>query len=116
MLKHPVAALEHLALRGAMILGVPDGRLPDLVLRDVPDFQGGSVRSRLTWLRRLGWPGGLLTLGMVVSTGGFLALPVLALALASHMAPSNGGPLSHRRVLLASIQHLWNLAVLLLSR
>ncbi len=79
LLKHPVAALERLALGGAGILGVPDSRLPDLILREVPDFQGGSVRGRLTWLWRLGWLGGLLLLGMAVSTGGFLALPLLAL-------------------------------------
>ena len=79
LLKHPVIAMERLALTGTAILGVPDGRLPDLVLREVPDFQGGSVWGRVTWLWRLGWLGGLLVLGMIVSTGGFLALPVLAL-------------------------------------
>ncbi len=79
LLKHPVAAMERLALTGAGILGVPDSRLPDLVLREAPDFQGGSLWGRLKWLRQLGWLGGLLFFGMVVSTCGFLALPVVAL-------------------------------------
>jgi 4-amino-4-deoxy-L-arabinose transferase-like glycosyltransferase len=78
LLKHPVAAMERLALTGVGILGVPDSRLPDMVLREVPSFQGGSLHGRLKWLQRLGWLGGLLAFGMLVSTGGFMALPVLA--------------------------------------
>lgn len=79
LMRHPVAALKRLTMTGVGILGVPDSRLPDLVLSEVPDFEGGSVWSRLIWLWRLRWLGGILLLGMVVSVGGALALPLLAL-------------------------------------
>jgi 4-amino-4-deoxy-L-arabinose transferase-like glycosyltransferase len=79
LMRHPVAAVERLALTAAQGLGVPDGRLPDMLLREVPSFQGGSVPDRLRWLWRLHWLGGLLLLGMAVSLGGVLALPPLVL-------------------------------------
>lgn len=77
--RHPIAALERLALTAAGGLGVPDSRLPDILLREVPGFEGGSVPDRLRWLWRLHWLGGLLLLGMAVSVGGVLALPPLVL-------------------------------------
>jgi 4-amino-4-deoxy-L-arabinose transferase-like glycosyltransferase len=77
--KHPAAALARLSLTAAQGLGVPDGRLPDLLLTEVPGFQGGSVPDRLRWLLRLRWLGAHLLLGMVVSVGGVLALPPLML-------------------------------------
>ena len=77
LLHHPVAAAQRLMLTGAGILGAPDDRLAALVLREVPDYRGGSMVERLRWLRRLGSFGGWLLLGVIVSAGGFLALPVL---------------------------------------
>ena len=79
LMRHPAAALERLALTAAEGLGVPDSRLPDILLKEVPSFQGGSVPDRLRWLWRLHWLGGLLLLGMAVSVGGVLALPPLVL-------------------------------------
>ena len=77
--RYPAAALARLALTAAQGLGVPDSRLPDLLLRDVPGFQGGSVPDRLRWLLRLRWLGAHLLLGMAVSVGGVVALPPLVL-------------------------------------
>lgn len=76
---HPVVTFRMLATSTALLLGVPDSRLPLILMSPAPAYEGGSIRGRLVWLRQLGTLGLLLVLGMVVSLGGVLAVPVLAM-------------------------------------
>jgi 4-amino-4-deoxy-L-arabinose transferase-like glycosyltransferase len=75
---HPVATVRLLATSGVLLLGVPDSKLPQILMSSAPSYAGGSILERLEWLRRLGILGPLLALGMVVSVGGVLAVPLLA--------------------------------------
>ncbi|HEV8376204.1 MAG TPA: hypothetical protein VGR38_08275 [Candidatus Polarisedimenticolia bacterium] len=76
---HPLIAGERLVLTGLEILGVPDQRLPDLLLREFPQSPQKGVAGRLKWLSGLGWLGALLLFGMFVSVAGSLALGFLVL-------------------------------------
>jgi hypothetical protein len=75
---HPRAAVERWTLNALYLLGVPDSKLPAMVLPRVPAFTKGSAAARIRWLADLGWLGAWLALGMVVSVGGLLSIPVLA--------------------------------------
>jgi 4-amino-4-deoxy-L-arabinose transferase-like glycosyltransferase len=79
LLHHPLAALGRLAMTGVGILGVPDGRLAAMILPVVPELEGGSVMGRMRRIVRMGWLGGLLLLGMLVSVAGFLSIPLLGM-------------------------------------
>jgi hypothetical protein len=76
---HPLLAAERGALTGLGILGVPDDRLPNLLLQEAPQSPERGVIGRLKWLAGLGGIGALLVFGMSVCIAGFLALPILAL-------------------------------------
>jgi hypothetical protein len=76
---HPLITGERLVLTGLEILGVPDQRLPDLLLREFPQSPQKGVAGRLKWLSGLGWLGALLLFGMFVSVAGSLALGFLVL-------------------------------------
>jgi hypothetical protein len=76
---HPVATIRLLATSTTLLLGVPDSRLPLILMSPAPAYEGGSIMGRLVWLRQLGVLGLLLALGMVIALGGALAVPVLAL-------------------------------------
>jgi 4-amino-4-deoxy-L-arabinose transferase-like glycosyltransferase len=79
LLHHPLAALQRLTMTGIGILGVPDGRLAAMILPAVPEHEGGSILGRVRRIGRMGWLGGLLLLGMLVSVAGFLSIPLLGL-------------------------------------
>lgn len=75
---HPAAMLRLLAANGVRLLGVPDSKLPQILMSSAPTYEGGSIRERLEWLGRLGILGGLLAIGMIVSVGGAVSIPLLA--------------------------------------
>jgi hypothetical protein len=75
---HPVAMVRLLVANGLRLLGVPDSKLPQILMSAAPTYEGGSIRERLEWLRRLGILGVLLAVGMIVSVGGVASMTVLA--------------------------------------
>ena len=77
--RHPVLAARRVALNALVMAGAPNDRLTRLVMESPPDVPGGSISGRLSWLRRVGPLSALLVMGMVISLGGIVFLPVLAL-------------------------------------
>ncbi|HET8946553.1 MAG TPA: hypothetical protein VFQ07_06190 [Candidatus Polarisedimenticolia bacterium] len=83
--QHPVAALVEWAYTGLTMMGAPDSWLrAQLTGRPVEieghpaEFEEGSIGSRLRWLLGTGPLLPLILLGMAVSLGGVLMLPVFA--------------------------------------
>ncbi|MCI0657847.1 MAG: hypothetical protein L0170_12360 [Acidobacteria bacterium] len=73
--RHPFYALERYSLNALAMVGVPNDRLVRLCLENPPEFKGGSLLARLSWLREVGPLSLLLVMGMLVSLGGMVCLP-----------------------------------------
>jgi hypothetical protein len=68
--RHPFFALERFSLNALAMVGVPNDRIVRLCLDAPPALSGGSVGTRLSWLKEVGPISLLLVMGMAVSLGG----------------------------------------------
>jgi hypothetical protein len=76
MRTHPVETLKELLYSGTVMIGVPDSHLHTMISGDRIQFEEGTVRGRLQWLRTLGAILPLVLMGMLVSIGGVVLIPL----------------------------------------
>jgi hypothetical protein len=74
---HPGAAARQWLTNGILLMGVPDSQLAAILLEHPPRVPEVGVRGRIWWLGELGLLAVPVTLGMMISLGGVVAIPWL---------------------------------------
>jgi len=75
---HPAEAAKEVLYTGVKLVGVPDNLLSVVVRGHRTPFEEGTVSGRLRWLLTQGWLLPVILLGMALSVGGVLSIPLFA--------------------------------------